>query len=142
MPAPFAGGYSLYDLWNEALESHPILEDFAIKPYYLLQCIALRLGRSCKRRSVITLPADDIADGWEAAVHGMATVLTMLREECGVLTAKWLPYAPMLIPLATVWNDVATAVGPAQRRQTRQAKDLVLVRLAHRRIREFDNHAR
>ena len=109
----FAGGHSLYDLWNSALERHPILGDFGIKPYYLLQCIALRLGLSCKRRSVISLPADDIADGWESAVDSMAAVLTMLRDECGVLTPKWLPYEPMLIPLATVWNEVAGTTGPA-----------------------------
>ena len=71
----FAGGHSLYDLWNSALERHPILGDFDVKPYYLLQCIALRLGVSCKRRFVISLPADDIARGWDSAVTSMAAVL-------------------------------------------------------------------
>jgi restriction endonuclease Mrr len=110
----FAGGHSLYDLWNDALERHPILGDFDVKPYYLLQCIALRLGVSCKRRFVISLPADDIARGWESAVTSMAAVLTLLRDECGVLTPKWLPYEPMLIPLATAWNEVEATTGPAQ----------------------------
>jgi restriction endonuclease Mrr len=109
----FAGGHSLYDLWNSALERHPILGDFGVKPYYLLQCIALRLGVSCKRRSVISLPADDIARGWESAVDSMAAVLTLLRDECGVLTPKWLPYEPMLIPLATIWNEVGATTGPS-----------------------------
>ena len=109
----FAGGHSLYDLWNSALERHPILGDFDVKPYYLLQCIALRLGVSCKRRFVISLPADDIARGWDSAVTSMAAVLTLLRDECGVLTPKWLPYEPMLIPLATVWNEVEATTGPA-----------------------------
>lgn len=109
----FAGGHSLYDLWNGALERHPILGDFDVKPYYLLQCIALRLGVSCKRRFVISLPADDIARGWDSAVTSMAAVLTLLRDECGVLTPKWLPYEPMLIPLATVWNEVEATAGPA-----------------------------
>ena len=109
----FAGGHSLYDLWNGALERHPILGDFGVKPYYLLQCIALRLGVSCKRRSIISLSADDIARGWGSAVDGMAAVLTLLRDECGVLTPKWLPYEPMLISLATVWSEVAATTGPA-----------------------------
>ena len=109
----FAGGHSLYDLWNSALERYPILGDFDVKPYYLLQCIALRLGVSCKRRFVISLPADDIARGWDSAVTSMAAVLTLLRDECGVLTPKWLPYEPMLIPLATVWNEVEATAGPA-----------------------------
>ena len=110
----FAGGHSLYDLWNSALEGHPILGDFGVKPYYLLQCIALRLGVSCKRRSVISLPADDIARGWDFAVASIAAVLALLRDECGVLTPKWLPYEPMLIPLATVWDEVKATTGPAQ----------------------------
>ena len=110
----FAGGHSLYDLWNSALDRYPILGDFDVKPYYLLQCIALRLGVSCKRRFVISLPADDIARGWESAVTSMAAILTLLRDECGVLTPKWLPYEPMLIPLATVWNEVEATTGPAQ----------------------------
>jgi hypothetical protein len=109
----FAGGHSLYDLWNSALERYPILGDFGIKPYYLLQGIALRLGLSCKRRSVINLPADDIARGWDSVVDSMAAVLLLLRNECGVLTPKWLPYEPMLIPVATVWNEVAATTGPA-----------------------------
>ena len=109
----FAGGHSLYDLWNSAPDRHPILGDFGVKPYYLLQCIALRLGVSCKRRFVISLAADDIARGWNSAVTSMAAVLTMLRDECGVLTPKWLPYEPMLIPLATVWNEVEATTGPA-----------------------------
>jgi restriction endonuclease Mrr len=109
----FAGGHSLYDLWNGALERYPILGDFGVKPYYLLQCIALRLGVSCKRRFVISLPADDIARGWDSAVTSMAAVLTLLRDECGVLTPKWLPYEPVLIPLATVWKEVEGTTGPA-----------------------------
>ena len=110
----FAGGHSLYDFWNRARERYPILGDFDIKPYYLLQCIALRLGLSCKRRSVVSLPADDIAHEWDSAVESMAAILTLLRNECGVLTQKWLPYEPMLIPLATVWNEVSATTGPAQ----------------------------
>ena len=35
----FTGGLSLYDYWR-ALSSIPILEDFEIEPYYLLQVIA------------------------------------------------------------------------------------------------------
>jgi hypothetical protein len=43
----------------------------------------------------------------------MAAALEMLRNECGVLTAKWLPYQPMLIPLAAVWREVEAATGAA-----------------------------
>lgn len=110
----FADGHSLRDLWSTALERHPVLSDFGIEPYYLLQIIALRLGVSCKRSSVLVLAADDIALNWEEAVSDMAAAVLLLRDECGVLISKWLPYRPMLIPLAAAWREVAHATGPAQ----------------------------
>jgi len=110
----FKGGLSLHDYWASALRDHPILEDFGIEPYYLLQVIALRLGRSCKRSTVLSLAADDIARHWDIAVEDMAGAIALLRDECGVLVSKWLPYRPMLIPLAMAWRQVAEAVGPDQ----------------------------
>lgn len=108
----FTGGLSLYDYWASARIKHPVLEDFEIEPYYLLQVIALRLGRSCKRSSVLSLAADDIALQWGEAVSDMAGAIGLLRDECGVLINKWLPYRPMLIPLAAAWREVAEAAGP------------------------------
>ncbi len=110
----FAGGHSLYDYWSEAIEESPVLSDFAIEPYYLLQVIALRLGVSCKRSSVLALPPDEIAREWSSAVADMAAATALLRDECGVLISKWLPYRPMLIPLAAAWREVAAAGGPEQ----------------------------
>lgn len=108
----FAGGHSLRDFWHTAIERHPILADFAIEPYYVLQVIALRLGRSCKRSSVLNLAPDDVAAEWDEAVADMASAVALLRDECGVLVSKWLPYRPMLIPLAAAWREVRSASGP------------------------------
>jgi hypothetical protein len=36
----------------------------------------------------------------------------MLRDECGVLRDKWLPYGTMLITMAAVWPVVEAAKGP------------------------------
>ena len=110
----FAGGLSLFDHWQAARDEYPILEDFEIEPYYLLQVIALRLGTQCKRSIVLGLPADAIEQEWAPAVHDMASALSMLRVECGVVVSKWLPYRPMLIPLAVAWRDIAAATGPEQ----------------------------
>jgi hypothetical protein len=107
----FTGGLSLYDHWAAAGAEHPVLEDFEIEPYYLLQVIALRLGRSAKRSSVLSLAADEIALHWHDAVADMAAGIALLRDQCGVLTSKWLPYRPMLIPLAAAWREVAEAAG-------------------------------
>ncbi len=110
----FAGGHSLYDYWSVARERYPVLSDFGLEPYYLLQVIALRLGSSCKRSSILSLPPDEIARYWDTAVSDMAAVISLLRDECGVLVGKWLPYRPMLIPLAAAWREVADTGGPAQ----------------------------
>lgn len=110
----FADGLSLYDYWSTAQTEHPILDDFEIEPYYLLQVIALRLGAQCKRSVVLRLPADAIEREWGPAVADMSAVLSMLRSECGVLVGKWLPYRPMLIPLAVAWREVEHATGPDQ----------------------------
>lgn len=110
----FAGGLSLYDYWTAAKSDHPILEDFDLDPVYLLQVIALRLGAQCKRSVVLRLPADAIEREWAPAVSDMAAALSMLRTQCGVLVSKWLPYRPMLIPLAVAWREIANATGPEQ----------------------------
>jgi hypothetical protein len=61
------------------------------------------------------MAAEDIATHWEdAVVSDMACAVALLRAECGVLVSKWLPYRPMLIPLATAWREVASAAGPAE----------------------------
>ncbi len=95
-----------------AVERHSVLAEFGLEPYYVLQVIALRLGVSCKRGSVLALTPGDIASHWADTVADMAAAISLLRDECGVLISKWLPYRPMLIPLAAVWRDVATTVGP------------------------------
>jgi hypothetical protein len=110
----FAGGHSLHDYWGRALQEHPILSDYEIDPYYVLQVIALRLGLPCKRGTVLSLPADDIAAEWSHAIADTAAAMALLRDECGVLAPKWLPYRPMLIPLAASWREIAAASGPAE----------------------------
>ncbi len=109
----FAGGHSLHDYWTSALDEHPVLADYEVEPYYVLQVIALRLGLPCKRSTVLGVPADEIASEWPEAVADMAAALSLLRDECGVLGPKWLPYRPMLIPLAASWREVSGAAGPA-----------------------------
>ena len=116
----FAGGQSLRDLWDAALEAHPILADFDVEPYYVLQVVALRLGASCQRRDVLRLDPVDIAREWDNACADTASAVQLLRNECGVLVGKWLPYRPMLIPLAATWRVVESASGPE--RGARRAK--------------------
>jgi hypothetical protein len=110
----FAKDIHLRELWAASREARPILDDFGIDPYYVLQVIAQWQRKSPKRSVVLALdPESDIAPAWDSAVESLANVLTMLRDECGVLVAKWLGYYTMLITLAAVWPVVYETGGPA-----------------------------
>ena len=110
----FARDVYFRDLWAASRESRPILDDFGIDPYYVLQVIAQWRRKSPKRSAVLSLdPENDIAPEWAASVDALADVLTMLRDECGVLVAKWLGYYTMLITMAAVWPVVYEEGGPA-----------------------------
>jgi hypothetical protein len=88
----FAQGERLRERWSETLERNRVLEDFSIDPYYVLQTIALRAELLPQRGVVAGMDVVTIVQHWDAAVAGMARGLTMLRDECRVLTSKWLPY--------------------------------------------------
>jgi hypothetical protein len=49
--------------------------------------------------------------GWSTAVDGLSAILTILRDECGVLVPGLIPYATILIPMAAVWASQATVKG-------------------------------
>lgn len=95
---------NLRALWDAAVEQHPIIAEFDVDPYYLLQAIALasRKAPSCKRSDVLNLAASDIANWWDRVVAGTATGLHILRDDCKVALPKWMPYQTMLPPLAAV----------------------------------------
>lgn len=95
---------NLRDFWDKARKQHPIINDFEVDPYYLLQSIALasRKAPSCKRSDVLNLPAAEIEAWWDKVVSGLAAGLTILRDDCKVMLPKWLPYQTMLAPLAAV----------------------------------------
>jgi hypothetical protein len=95
----------LRDLWQSACSRFPIVKDFEIEPYYLLQIIALLrtdLAPSCKRKDVLQLSAPKVAEIWEKAVRGLVSALEILRDDCGVLIPKWLPYNTIVIPFGAV----------------------------------------
>ena len=95
----------LRNLWDDARAKHPILDDFDVDPYYVLQAIAIHSAKaapSCKRSDVLALDVTQIRKGWTPVVEALAEALTMLRAECGVVVPQWMPYAAMMIPLAAV----------------------------------------
>jgi hypothetical protein len=108
-------GIRLRELWEKAQTQHPIIAAFEIDPYYVLQIVALASAKgapSCKRSDVLDLTVADIEAWWDRAVQGMARGLALLRDECGVLLAKWLPYYTILIPLGAVLAKRGEIHGP------------------------------
>jgi len=91
-------------LWEKALVEHPVIADFEVDPYYVLQGISLasRKAPSCKRSDVLNMAASDISDWWDKVVLGLATGLEILRDDCKVMLPKWVPYQTMLPPLAAI----------------------------------------
>jgi hypothetical protein len=118
-------GINLRALWDQAQETVPDLEHFNVDPYYVLQAIGLagRRAPSCKRKEVLNLAATDIKDWWEPVIGGFAAGLEILRDDCGVMLPKWVPYQTMLAPLAAVLARVGPTKKPvagAQREQLKQ----------------------
>lgn len=97
-------GIKLRDLFAEAKSSHPIIEDFDVDPYYLLQAVSLvsRVSPSCKRGEVLELKAADINQWWQPVVDGTARALRMLKQS-GVLASRWVPYFTALPTMAAVF---------------------------------------
>ena len=94
----------LRDLWEASRTTHPIIAEYRVDPYYMVQAIALvaREFPSCKRSDVLGLEATMVAAWWERITAGMAKGIEILRDDCGVLTPDWVPYETMLIPLAAI----------------------------------------
>ena len=95
---------NLRALWEQALVDQPVIGDFEVDPYYVLQGISLasRKSPSCKRSDVLNLAAADVTEWWDKVVNGLATGLEILRDDCSVVLPKWLPYPTMLPPLFAV----------------------------------------
>lgn len=116
---------NLRSLWDTARTKYPIIEDFEVDPYYVLQGISLasRKTPSCKRSDVLNLTASDINNWWEKVVVGLTTGLEILRDDCKVMLPKWLPYQTMLPPLAAVLartGNPKTAEAGAQREKLKR----------------------
>lgn len=110
----FAKDIHLRELWATAQKNHPVLDDFSVDPYYVLQVIAQWRRNTPKRSAVLALdPEADIAVEWDRAIVAVAGVLTMLRDECGVLVSKWLGYATMIVTMAAAWPIAIEKSGPA-----------------------------
>ena len=105
----FPNGINLRLLWDNAKRAYPILDEFRVDPYQLLQSISALTSKSASvtRKSVLDLNLDrrTFETYWDGVCKSMADVLSMLQTQCGVLSHKWLPYSTILVTLATVVHE-------------------------------------
>lgn len=97
-------GIQLRKLWDDACQHYPIIADYEIDPYYVLQAISLasRENPSCKRKDILDLKPDAITNWWDRVIGGLAYGLQILQDDCHVMMPKWIPYQTMFPPLAAI----------------------------------------
>jgi hypothetical protein len=106
----------LRDYWHRAKNDHPIIAEFDIDPYYILQAVSIyasRLAPSCKRGDVLKMDVEQIKEGWDPVISGTAKMLHILRNDCGVVLPQWLPYNTILVPAAAVLAKTKGQTGPS-----------------------------
>ena len=117
-------GVDLRARWKTAKEQHPILDKYDVDAYSLLQAVSLRSTRarvkendppkaSAQRSDVLNLTAAEFDAYWDSVAAGAANVLSLLGQECGVLTPKWLPYSMIIVPMAAAWELIDRRKGAA-----------------------------
>lgn len=97
-------GLNLRQLWADAKTKTPIILDYSVEPYYVMQVISLLAKEkpSCKRADVMDLKKNDIEKWWDPAILGLFKALELLQQQCGVLAAGYLPYNTIIIPMAAI----------------------------------------
>lgn len=105
---------SLRRLWVQARSDHPIIAEFGVDPYYILQIVSLVTSSPpvCTLKNVLTLQASTIEEWWDRAVQSLARGLEILRGDCGVIAPKWFPYKTILLPLAAVLAKLTRPASP------------------------------
>lgn len=96
------------DMWDSSIIQHPIINEFSIDPYYILQILTLtrkETALSCKRKDVLGLTPTYVNDNWDKAFRGLTETLDILQKECGVLSPKWIPYSTIVIPFAAIMSS-------------------------------------
>jgi len=81
-----------------------ILEEFEIDPVDVLRVVTLiaELPDPGKSSAIFNLTGEQVSKHWDDAIRGIAMALELLKDQFGVIEKQWLPYAPMVIPLAGI----------------------------------------
>lgn len=79
---------NLRSLWAETKEKYPLIQDFDVDPYYMLQIIGLasKSPPSATKGTILEFQATEITEWWHRCASGLNAALTMLRDELGVMS--------------------------------------------------------
>lgn len=101
-------GVHMRDLWEDALSRYPLISEFSVDAYSLLQTVSLLERGTAQRADVLNkLSAGDVNKHWDSAVAGMSDSLDYLKSQCGAVSSAWLPYGMILVPMAAVFSKIA-----------------------------------
>ena len=89
----------LREEWEVAQRNYPELEQYEIDPFHLLRAIAaiVSRGHTVTRQDVLDLTGEDFRHFWNKVAEEMAWVLRVFRDDCGLVSSKWMPYDPMIV---------------------------------------------
>jgi hypothetical protein len=109
-------GINLRDRWESATQAEPLIDSFDVDPYYALQIVSLLSydPPKCNPKAVTELKVASIESNWQKAVTGLREALDFLQSDVGVITRNWLPYDPMIIPLAAFMGSRSPEAGPQE----------------------------
>jgi hypothetical protein len=103
---------NLRELWEESFEKNDLLREFSGDekderfPRYILQVIALKRGKECKKKALFELEKKGLKEDWLLAVEYIERALNRLNGTAsgcyGVRSFEWIPYTTMIPPLATL----------------------------------------
>ncbi|WP_172638898.1 GmrSD restriction endonuclease domain-containing protein [Streptomyces tailanensis] len=100
-------GVHMRDLWNDALNRYPLISEFGVDAYGLLQAVSLRVRGTAQRADVLNkLTAQEVHSHWDSTVGGMSDALDYLKSQCGAVSSTWLPYSMILVPMAAVFTEI------------------------------------
>ena len=93
---------NLREKWDQAKNDYPEFELFGLDPTTLLQALSLKISGSCQKKEILKLDKDDLELNWDKVVSGMAYGIEILRQDCHIPTAKWMPTPSMFAPLGAI----------------------------------------
>ncbi len=108
-------GIDQHRLWQEAVESHELLDQFSggepdVYGVYMLRTIALMRGLDAKSKTLINLRPEDYERDWRQAAASMEKALERMtstsQDGFGVFDQRWMPYSTMVSPLAAMHRAI------------------------------------